>query len=182
MNVFELFGTISLKDDGFSNKLKDATEHGRSFASNVGKAFLDFGKVAAVGLGSAAVAMAGLTSKALNLTGELEQNLGGSEAVFNQFSDTVKQKGKEAFATMGLAQSEYLATANKMGALMQGSGISVEKSMDMTTKAMQRASDVASIMGISNEEAMASLTSMSKGNLAMADNLGKNDNCPIEMN
>jgi hypothetical protein len=47
---------------------------------------------------------------------------------------------------MGTSQSEYLATANKMGALFQGSGVDQQRSLELTTQAMQRAADMASVM------------------------------------
>ncbi len=61
--------------------------------------------------------------------GELEQNLGGSAAVFGSYADAVVEKSKEAYKNMGVAQSEYLATANKMGSLFQGSGLSQQRNL-----------------------------------------------------
>lgn len=59
-----------------------------------------------------------------------------------------------------------------MGSLFQGSGFSVAQSADMVTQSMQRASDVASIMGISVGSAMEAVAGMAKGNFTMMDNLG----------
>lgn len=104
--------------------------------------------------------------------GELEQNLGGSAAVFGSYADAVVEKSKSAYKNMGVAQSEYLATANKMGSLFQGSGLSQERSLELTTKAMQRATDVASVMGIDTSQALESIAGAAKGNFTMMDNLG----------
>lgn len=104
--------------------------------------------------------------------GELEQNLGGSAAVFGSYADAVVEKSKEAYKNMGVAQSEYLATANKMGSLFQGSGLSQQRSLELTTKAMQRATDVASVMGIDTSQALESIAGAAKGNFTMMDNLG----------
>ena len=104
--------------------------------------------------------------------GELEQNLGGAEAVFGSHVDAVVEKSKEAYKNMGVAQSEYLATANKMGSLFQGSGLSQQRSLELTTKAMQRATDVASVMGIDTSQALESIAGAAKGNFTMMDNLG----------
>lgn len=104
--------------------------------------------------------------------GELEQNLGGSAAVFGSYADAVVEKSKEAYKNMGVAQSEYLATANKMGSLFQGSGLSQQRSLELTTKAMQRATDVASVMGIDTSQALESIEGAAKGNFTMMDNLG----------
>ena len=106
------------------------------------------------------------------MAGDLQQQLGGSEAVFEKFAETVKEKGAEAYKLMGLSQNDYLQTANKMGSLMQGAGLDVEKSMTLSTEAMQRASDVASVMGIDVNSAMESIAGAAKGNFTMMDNLG----------
>lgn len=103
---------------------------------------------------------------------EMEQNLGGSEAVFGQYAQNVQNMATEAYKNMGMSASEYLATANKMGSLFQGSGIEQQQALDMTTQAMQRAADVASVMGLDTASAMESIAGAAKGNFTMMDNLG----------
>lgn len=129
-------------------------------------------KAVAVGAAAVGTAFTAITAKALNFAGELEQNIGGSEAVFKEFASTIQDAAGTAFKNMGLSASDFLATANKMGALMQGSGISIKDSADLSTKAMQRAADVASIMGIDVSMAMESIAGAAKGNFTMMDNLG----------
>ena len=104
--------------------------------------------------------------------GELEQNLGGSEAVFGKYADSIQRTGEEAYKNLGVSQSQYLATANKMGALFQGSGVEQQKSLELTEKAMQRAADMASVMGIDMQMALDSVAGAAKGNFTMMDNLG----------
>lgn len=121
------------------------------------------------------IATAGIglaVKKSLGLGAELEQNLGGTEAVFGKYADGLQTKAREAYRNMGLSASDYMATANKMGSLFQGSGVSQVKSLDMTEKAMQRAADVASVMGIDTSMAMESIAGAAKGNFTMMDNLG----------
>lgn len=103
---------------------------------------------------------------------ELEQNLGGSEAVFGEYADTVQRAAEKAYSSMGASESEYLATANKIGALFQGSGLDVERSMELTMQAMARAADAASVMGIDTSAALEAVTGAAKGNYTMMDNLG----------
>lgn len=103
---------------------------------------------------------------------ELEQNLGGTEAVFGKFASSIQEKATQAYKNMGLSASDYMATANKMGSLFQGSGVEQEKALNMTADAMQRAADVASVMGIDMSMAMESIAGAAKGNFTMMDNLG----------
>ena len=102
----------------------------------------------------------------------LEQNIGGTKAVFGEFAQTVQKDAESAYKNMGLSASDYMATANKMASLFQGSGIEQKKSMDLTTSAMQRAADVASVMGVDMSMAMESVAGAAKGNFTMMDNLG----------
>lgn len=113
-----------------------------------------------------------LITSAISAGGELEQNLGGTEAVFGKFAKTIQAQAKEAYKNMGLSASAYMATANKMGSLFQGSGMEQQKALKLTSDAMQRAADVASVMGIDMASAMESIAGAAKGNFTMMDNLG----------
>lgn len=137
------------------------------------RAFGSVAQKAVVGAFAGVTASAAAAIKsAIPLGMELEQNIGGTEAVFDKFAGDVQAKAAEAYKNMGLSASDYMATANKMGSLFQGSGLSQVRAMDLTTKAMQRAADVASVMGIDTQFAMESIAGAAKGNFTMMDNLG----------
>lgn len=193
MELFKLLGTIAINNSEAKKALKETSAAAKDTAEDVkntststekssskwGSAFqkigsgaLALGKTVAVGIGAATTAIGGLTVKALSSAGELEQNMGGSEAVFGKFATKIQETAKTAFSNMGLSTSDYLATANKMGALFQGAGFDIEKSMTMSQDAMQRAADVASIMGIDTASAMEAVAGAAKGNFTMMDNLG----------
>lgn len=173
MEIFSLFGTLGMKGVKDAERDIDSVEGKASSAANkIGTVFKAGAAVAAtaiVAIGSASVAA---VVKSVKAAGELEQQLGGADAVFGKYANAIKKKGVEAYDKLGLSQSDYLATANKMGALFQGSGFTQQQSLDLTSKAMQRASDVASIMGIDIKDAMESVTGAAKGNYTMMDNLG----------
>ena len=151
---------------------KGNTDDVEKKSSNLGSKVKSMAKGFAKGTAIIGTALAGITAKSVQMAGELEQQIGGTEAVFGKFASRVQDYSKEAFKTAGLSANDYMATMNKMGALMQGSGIDTEKSLDLSAKAMQRASDVASIMGIDIDSAMQSIAGAAKGNFTMMDNLG----------
>ncbi len=124
------------------------------------------------GMLAGAAGLAALTTKAVMSAAELEQQLGGSEAVFGEYAATIQETAKTAYKNAGLSQQEFLQGANKMGSLFQGAGFDVKKSMEMSAESMQRASDIASIMGISTTDALDAVAGMAKGNFTMMDNLG----------
>ena len=203
MELFELLGTIAVENGEAIKALQKTQQEGEKTGSKLGKVFSAMGKGAAVagkaiasGLAVGATAMAGLTVKALQASGDLEQNMGGAEAVFGELGKTIgdmktpmqvfnaetgkvetqmsslETVSKEAYKNMGLSQSDYLATANKMGALFKGAGFETQEALDLSSQAMQRAADVASIMGIDTEAAMEAVAGAAKGNFTMMDNLG----------
>ena len=161
-DIFEIIGKMSLEG---TETVEKGLNKVSGIAKGVGTAIL--GVTGAVATGSVAL-VKGVQAE----FGELQQNLGGSEAVFGQYASKIQKIGEDAYKNMGMSQSEYLATANKMASLFQGSGISQKESLDLTTQAMQRASDVASVMGIDMQMAMESITGAAKGNFTMMDNLG----------
>ena len=146
------------------NELGGAGESsGKSFGSKFSSALKKIISVAAIGQA---------IKKSLTEGMELEQNLGGTEAVFGAFADSIQSKASTAYKNMGMSASDYMATANKMGSLFQGSGLEQVRAMELSSQAMQRAADVASVMGISTESAMESIAGAAKGNFTMMDNLG----------
>lgn len=158
------------KIKGAFSGLKDGEKSVLSFG-DVLKANI-LGDLITSGIKTATSAIVDFGKQAIQSFGELEQNIGGSEAVFGEYAEQIQKLGEDAYKTMGTTQSEYLATANKMGALFQGSGVTVEKSLELSSKAMQRAADMASVMGIDTESALEAVTGAAKGNYTMMDNLG----------
>lgn len=188
MELFKLLGTIAVDNSEAKKALgetssaakKTADDLGNTGSSGekssgklssafkkIGSGALAVGKTVVTGLAAGATALGGLTAKALSAAGELEQNMGGSEAVFKEYAGKMQETAKTAFSDMGLSTSDFLATANKMGALFQGAGFDIETSATMSSEAMQRAADVASIMGIDTSAAMEAIAGAAKGNFTM---------------
>jgi phage-related protein len=153
------------KTDKFGDKLK-------STSSRLGSGFASGLKVAMVGVAALGAAMTVAVGSAIKSTAEIQQSLGGVEAVFGKNSTEVKKWAAESAGAMGLSANAALETANKMGSLFQGSGIEAGKASEMTMKMSQRAADVASVMGVDLSMAMESVTGAAKGNYTMMDNLG----------
>ena len=173
MTVEELNVIVSANKDDFDRKIRMVNENlvnVKKQSEDTSAGTLSAFKTLASGL--SALGIGAMIKNAISLAGDLQQNIGGSESVFKNYAGTIQKTAETAASSLGLSQSKYLATATKMGSLFQGSGFSVAQSADMVTQSMQRASDVASIMGISVDSAMEAVAGMAKGNFTMMDNLG----------
>lgn len=173
MTVEELNVIVSANKDDFDRKIRQINTQLNQIKKQSEKtsdSVMDTFRKLASGL--SALGIGAMIKNAISLAGDLQQNIGGSESVFKNYAGTIQKTAETAASSLGLSQSKYLATATKMGSLFQGSGFSVAQSADMVTQSMQRASDVASIMGISVGSAMEAVAGMAKGNFTMMDNLG----------
>ena len=169
---------IKANEDAMSELGESAEQTGKDIeeAGDKGSSFgekLAAGCTAALAvLGAVATAAGALAKEVVSSYGDLEQSIGGSEAVFGDYANNIQRWSESAFRTMGVSQSEYLATANKIGALFQGAGMDQREALTMTADAMQRAADMASVMGINTEDALNAIAGAAKGNYTMMDNLG----------
>lgn len=169
MDLFNLSGVISLNADKFNKQAEEADKRGKKLGERL-KDITDTaaGRLLSRGIEELGSAIVGVSKKAIQLAGDLEQNLGGALAVFGEENFWALEKaGKQAFKSMGISYSDFLQRANKMGSLLQGSGIETTKSMEMSVEWMQRASDVASIMGIDVGDAMQAIEGAAKGNFTI---------------
>ena len=160
--IYKNGGSVTFHFDGDDKRLKSKLTEITKTVAKVG-----VGMTAAI-----TTPIAIISKKATQLAGDLEQSIGGAEVVFDDYFDKIVKKAKESSAVMGTSTNQYLTYANKIGSLMKGSGLETAQAYDLTTKAMERASDVASIMGIDIESAMEAITGAAKGNFTMMDNLG----------
>lgn len=127
---------------------------------------------AAAAIAAIGVAVGKMVTASTRQFGDFEQNVGGAKAIYGEYAGYVQKKAWEAARTMGMSMNEYMQTANKIGAIMQGSGMDQASALKMTTEWMQRAADQASVMGVTTREAMEAITGAAKGNFMMMDNIG----------
>ena len=173
--VGDEFQDAEKKVDGFGDGIEDAadqSDRAKARFEKLGSVLKSVGIAMGTVLVAAGTAAYKLGKAVVEQFGQLEQNLGGSEAVFGEYAASIQKTGEEAYKNLGVSQSEYLATANKMGALFQGVGVDQQTSLALTEKAMQRAADMASVMGIETSAALEAVTGAAKGNFTMMDNLG----------
>jgi phage-related protein len=162
-------GDVIFNFKGDNKELNNSIKNATNALKSIGKTSI---KAMGVATGAVSAAFVGMVTSSVKARGEIEQQIGGTEAVFGKYSKNIQEMAKKSYKSMGTSANDYMATINKMGSLMKGSGITNKKAMDLSSKAMQRAADVASVMGISIESAMESIAGAAKGNFTMMDNLG----------
>ena len=183
MKLFELFATLGLNSVEFERGLKSAQKSAKDAAKAIAlssekiisateRSISRVGKAIAATASAYSASAIAIGKRSLDIRSSIEQGIGGAEAIFGDFAWRVKEDAAEAFEKSGLSAEEYYATINKMGALFKGSGFTEMEALEKASNAMQRAADVASVMGIDVDMAMESIAGAAKGNFTMLDNLG----------
>lgn len=177
--IDELQVQITANANSFNKQIKDVQKRmdemskgAKASTASVSKSFNGL-KVAALAAAAAiTVAVSKMIASSTKEFGDFEQNVGGAKAIFGEYAGFVQKKATEAASTMGMSMNEYMQTANKLGAIIKGTGMSTEDSLTLTAAVMQRAADQASVMGVSTAEAMDIMVSAGKGILTTMDGLG----------
>lgn len=138
-----------------------AGNQSKGFESKLGGA-----SAAMKGLAAGAAALAGTAlvkffSDAVSAAGDLEQSIGGVDAVFGATSEKIHDFGKGAAESVGLSRNAFNELATVMGALLKNSGI--DDFADATLELTQRAADVSATFGGTAKEAVEAFSSALKG-------------------
>lgn len=164
MNLFELFVKIGV-DDQASAPLKEIT-------GKLGNGLKTAAKVGTAAVTAAATGITALTTAAVKNYAEYEQLVGGVDTLFKDASKKVQQYASEAYRTSGMSANDYMANATAFSAsLISSLGGDTEKAAEYANRAMVSMSDNANKMGTSLDSIVQTYQSLSRGNMAMLDNL-----------
>jgi hypothetical protein len=111
-------------------------------------------------LGGAALLVAGQSIKAAS---DLQQAMGGVEAVFGDAAGTVKAFGDQAAETAGLSKTQYANLATVLGSQMKNAGKSQAEAAAASDVLIKRGADMAAVFGGSAKDAVEAVSSALKG-------------------
>lgn len=142
-----------------TSNVKDL-QKGLSSATGSFDALTKVAKVAALAVVAATVAIG---VKAVKSASDLEQAMGGLEAVFKGNSDQMTKWAKGAANSVGLAQSEYAGLATILGAQLKNMGVATDQLGGQTNDLVTLGADLAAQFGGSTSDAVSALSSLMRG-------------------
>ena len=99
------------------NATKSVGNFAGALGRGLGKGLVTTAKVGVAAVGTAAAGIAALTKSAVEGFAEYEQLAGGAQKIFDQMDySIIEQDAQNAYKTMNISASEYLATMNDVGA------------------------------------------------------------------
>lgn len=159
MDLFQLFGTISINNSEANKALDETSEAGQKAESKLGKAFsavgkgaVAVGKTIGAGMLAGGAAVAGLVTKSVQAYADYEQLVGGVETLFKENARNVLMYANQAYKTAGLSANEYMETVTSFSAsLLQSLGGDTKKAAEAADQAIIDMADNANKMGTSME-------------------------------
>jgi len=119
-------------------------------------------KKAASGL-VAGAAIAGFGKAALDAASDLEQAMGGVDAVFKQNADQVHEWASDTTDNIRLPQAEFEQLATIIGAQLKNAGVSMDQLGTKTKELIELGADLSAAIGGTTAEAVQALSSALKG-------------------
>lgn len=201
MNVFELFATLTLDDEGYKKGLDNAEKDAEGFGSKIKKGFGVATKAIGGALVAGGAAVGALTKQSVEAYADYEQLVGGIETLFGtggkslqEYADeqgktidevvdeydmlqkrqtTAMDNAANAYKTAGLSANEYMETVTSFAAALNAS-LGDEyawESANYAQSAIVQMADNANKMGTSMESIQNAYMGFSKQNYTMLDNL-----------
>lgn len=114
MDLFQLFGTISINNSDANKALDETSEAGKQAESKLGKAFsavgkgaVAVGKTIGAGMLAGGAAVAGLVTKSVQAYADYEQLVGGVETLFGAGGKSIEEYAESVGKTVEQAKGEY---------------------------------------------------------------------------
>jgi hypothetical protein len=153
-------GKASKQHLGESEKRIDKV--GRSF-SKVGAGMLAIGGAAAAGL-----------YQTVDAASDLEQAVGGTEAVFKDASNVIDEYAKDAAKAAGLSERAFREATTGIGGNLKRMGFSVDEAAEQSANLTQVAADLAATYGGTTAEAVSALGAAFRGEADPAERFNLN--------
>lgn len=118
-------------------------------------------------LGAGAVGLGGLfvagLSRAGQKAGELEQAVGGTQAVFGEAAGTIDRFAEGAAKSMGLSERAFREATSRIGGSLKGLGFATDDAADQAVRLTGVAADLAATYGGSTADAVDALAAAFRG-------------------
>lgn len=150
------FDRLNRKVNGTNAKVEKQTR-------KMSGAFNALGLAGRLGPAAAAAGFLVAGKKVINAGSDQEQAVGGVEAVFKSYADTVEKRAGQAADKYGISATQYETSAALIGASLKNQGVAQDKLANKTDKYITLGADLAATYGGTASEAVEAFTSALKG-------------------
>lgn len=137
------------------------TKSGNLFAGTFKKALVPLAGIAAAAIGGGAIV--GFLSDSVNAASDLQQSLGGVDAIFGKSAKSIHKWAKTAQDSVGLSENAYNSLASVIGSQLKNSGTAMDQVGVKTNNLIKQGADLAATFGGTTADAVSAISSALKG-------------------
>lgn len=137
------------------------TKAGGLFSSGFAKALGPLAAVAGAAIGIGAIT--DLIKDSVGAASDLQQSMGGVDAIFGKNAKTIHKWAKNAQTSVGLSENSYNELANVIGSQLKNAGESMDAVGKKTNSLIKTGADLAATFGGSTADAVDAISSALKG-------------------
>lgn len=134
---------------------------GGMFSDGFAKGLAPIAGIAATVLGAAAIGS--FVKDSVAAASNLQQSLGGVDAIFGKSAASIHSWAKEAQTSVGLSENAYNELANVIGSQLKNAGASMDEVAGKTDGLIRVGSDLAATFGGTTADAVSAISSALKG-------------------
>ena len=175
MNVFKLFGVISIDNKQANRAIGETTGLASALGNGSGKignAAVTVGGYIGKGLAVGSVAMGKLVKDSVTAYSKYEQVAGGAMLMFGDAYDYIKDKASKAYKDVQISQTEYLEQVNGFAVgLKKSLGGNAQAAAELADRIVTAEADIVAATGATRESVENAFNGIMKNNFSMLDNL-----------
>jgi hypothetical protein len=154
-------GEASAATSKLGRDIDNVEAKNKGFAKSAGQSTAALKGMAVAGAAVAGTALVAFLSDSVKAAGDLEQSIGGVDAVFKDSADQIHEFGKTAAESVGLSRNEFNELITVTGALLKNKGLQdfTEKSLNL----VKIGADLSATYGGSAKDAVEALNAAMRG-------------------
>src|SRR5690606_16614853 len=141
-------------------KIRDEADKSGSRLKKISDGLVDTGKKMSIGITAPLVALGASSFRA---AADLEQAVGGTEAVFGRLSDRIEEVAKTSAESMGLSENEFRLATTAIGGQLKRMTGDLGLAADSSIELVRVAADLAATYGGTTKEAVDALGAAFRG-------------------
>lgn len=155
---------VDADTQGFIAAFRNARDEGAGFGEAIGASIKQVGSLFAVDLAQNAVrSVSAFVGESLTQFSDLEQAVGGTEAVFGTASKVIDDFAKTSAESVGLSEAEFRDATTLIGGQLKRMTGDVQLAADQSVILIQTGADLAATYGGTTKQAVEALGSAFRG-------------------
>lgn len=156
VEILGQFKNLTAATQGAESNLKGLQNQVGRFASNITRI------AGTLGLAFGFSALVNGAKQSVQAASDVEQQFGALDSIFKGNSEEMKTFSKE-MQQIGLSSADAARQSSLLGAMLKGSGFSIEETTDKTKDLVRLAGDLAATFGGTTSDAVSAISSLLRG-------------------